>query len=72
MPGSPALIRYADDLLALCHSREQAEQVKARLAVWLEPRGLAFNEDKTRVVGLDEGCEFLGFRSPADADNQPG
>jgi RNA-directed DNA polymerase len=33
--GSPALIRYADDLVALCHSREQAEQVKARLAVWL-------------------------------------
>ena len=31
------------------------------MAVWLEPRGLAFNEDKTRVVGLDEGCDFLGF-----------
>ena len=61
MPGSPVLIRYADDLLALCHSREQADQVKARLAVWLEPRGLTFNEDKTRVVGLDEGCDFLGF-----------
>ena len=39
-PGSPVLIRYADDALALCHSREQAEQVKARLAAWLEPRGL--------------------------------
>ncbi len=25
------------------------------------PRGLAFNEDKTRVVGLDEGFDFLGF-----------
>jgi RNA-directed DNA polymerase len=60
VPGSPVLIRYADDLLALCHSREQADQVKARLAVWLEPRGLTFNEDKTRVVGLDEGCDFLG------------
>ena len=30
-PGSPVVVRYADDLLALCHSREQAEQVKARL-----------------------------------------
>ena len=38
-PGSPVLIRYADDLLALCHSRAQAEQVKARLAAWLAPRG---------------------------------
>jgi len=61
VPGSPVLIRYADDALALCHSREQAEQVKARLAVWLAPRGLAFNEDKTRVVHLDDGVDFLGF-----------
>jgi RNA-directed DNA polymerase len=34
-PGSPVLVTYADDLLALCHSRQQAEQVKARLAAWL-------------------------------------
>ncbi|GGO98721.1 hypothetical protein GCM10012280_63520 [Wenjunlia tyrosinilytica] len=61
MPGSPLLVRYADDLVALCHSREQAEQVKARLAEWLKPRGLVFNEDKTRVVHLEEGCDFLGF-----------
>jgi RNA-directed DNA polymerase len=59
--GSPVLIRYADDLLALCHTRQQAEQVKARLAAWLAPRGLAFNEDKTRVVHLDQGVDFLGF-----------
>jgi RNA-directed DNA polymerase len=58
---SPAVIRYADDLVALCHTREQAEQVKARLAAWLAPRGLAFNEDKTRVVHLDQGLDFLGF-----------
>ena len=32
-----------------------------RLAGWLAPRGLAFNEDKTRVVHLDEGFDFLGF-----------
>lgn len=58
---SPVLVVYADDLLALCHTRQQAEQVKARLAAWLAPRGLAFNEDKTRIVHLDEGCDFLGF-----------
>jgi RNA-directed DNA polymerase len=60
-PGSPVLVRYADDVLALCHSREQAGQVKARLAAWLAPRGLAFNEDKTRIVHLDDGVDFLGF-----------
>ena len=41
--------------------REQAEEVKARLSTWLAPRGLAFNEGKTRVVHLDEGFDFLGF-----------
>jgi len=61
VPDSPVLIRYADDLLALCHSRHEAFEVKARLARWLEPRGLAFNEDKTRVVTLEEGFDFLGF-----------
>jgi RNA-directed DNA polymerase len=58
---SPAVIRYADDLVALCHTRQDALQIKARLAAWLTPRGLAFNEDKTRVVNLDEGFDFLGF-----------
>jgi RNA-directed DNA polymerase len=62
-PGSPVVIRYADDLLALCHSREQAEQVKARLGAWLAPRGLVFNEDKTRIVHLDDGVDFLGFNA---------
>jgi RNA-directed DNA polymerase len=61
MADSPVLIRYADDLVALCHSRQQALEVKARLAGWLAPRGLAFNEDKTRVVTLNEGFDFLGF-----------
>jgi len=60
--GSPVLVVYADDLLALCHTRQQAEQVKAQLATWLAPRGLAFNENKTDIVHLDEpGCDFLGF-----------
>jgi RNA-directed DNA polymerase len=59
--GTPVLVRYADDFVALCDSREQAEQVKTRLTPWLAARGLAFNEDKTRVVHLDEGFDFLGF-----------
>lgn len=61
VPDSPVLIRYADDLVALCLSQAQAEQVKARLAEWLAPRGLVFNEDKTRIVTLDDGFDFLGF-----------
>ncbi|MGH3155130.1 MAG: reverse transcriptase domain-containing protein [Streptosporangiaceae bacterium] len=30
--GAPALTRYADDLVVCCHTRQQAEEVKARLA----------------------------------------
>lgn len=55
------LVRYADDMVACCHSRQQAEQVKAQLAAWLAPRGLTFNEEKTRIVHLSEGFDFLGF-----------
>jgi RNA-directed DNA polymerase len=61
MPGSPIAIRYADDMVVLCHSQEQAARVKAQLAGWLAPRGLAFNEDKTKIVRLSEGFDFLGF-----------
>ncbi len=40
---------------------DQAEEVRTRLAAWLAPRGLAFNEGKTKVVHLDDGFDFLGF-----------
>lgn len=59
--GTPILVRYADDLVVCCYSKEQAEQVKTRLATWLAPRGLTFNEEKTRIVGLEDGFDFLGF-----------
>ncbi len=58
---SPATIRYADDLVVCCHSRQQAEQIKARLAEWLAPRGLTLNEDKTQIVDASQGFDFLSF-----------
>ena len=61
MPDAPVLVRYADDLVVMCHTREHAEQVKAQLAQWLAPRGLVFNEDKTRIVHAETGFDFLGF-----------
>lgn len=59
--GTPILVRYADDMVACCYTEEQARQVKAQLADWLAPRGLVFNEGKTRIVHLEEGFDFLGF-----------
>jgi RNA-directed DNA polymerase len=58
--GSPVLIRYADDFAVLCDSQKQALQVKTQLMEWLAPRGLSFNQDKTKVVHLTEGFDFLG------------
>ena len=61
VPGTPAVIVYADDLVALCHSRRQAEMVRERLASWLAPTGLRFNEHKTRIVPITDGFDFLSF-----------
>ncbi|MGR3936458.1 group II intron reverse transcriptase/maturase [Streptomyces sp. BRA346] len=59
--GTPILIRYADDFVALCHDESEVEQVRKALGNWLAPRGLRFNEEKTRVVHLSQGFDFLGF-----------
>ena len=64
MPGAPVLVRYADDFAVCCQSRQQAEQIKARLAEWLQPRGLAINEDKTRIVHLVRGVRLPGVQHP--------
>ncbi|MEV0643598.1 group II intron maturase-specific domain-containing protein, partial [Streptomyces sp. NPDC050619] len=60
-PGTPVLVRYADDFVVLCHTEQEALKVRNDLAEWLEPRGLFFNEEKTEVVHLEEGFDFLGF-----------
>jgi RNA-directed DNA polymerase len=59
--GAPVLVRYADDFVVCCHTRQQADDVRARLTGWLADRGLSLNEDKTHVVGLAQGFDFLGF-----------
>jgi hypothetical protein len=55
------MIRYADDLVILCNPGE-GRGMKERLARWLQSRGLALNEKKTRVTqSRESGFEFLGF-----------
>jgi RNA-directed DNA polymerase len=58
---SPVLVRYADDFVACCLTRQQAEGVRERLTEWLAGRGLSFNQDKTRIVPLTQGFDFLGW-----------
>jgi group II intron reverse transcriptase/maturase len=58
------LVRYADDAVVMCRSREQAEAALARLRDLLAELGLEPKEAKTRIVHLQvggEGVEFLGF-----------
>jgi RNA-directed DNA polymerase len=59
--GKRALVRYADDFVCFCETREDAEQVQRSLVEWLKERGLTLSEEKTRVVHLTEGFNFLGF-----------
>jgi RNA-directed DNA polymerase len=59
-PESPALVRYADDYVALCHSREHAERIEQQLSTWLAQRGLAHNTDKTTITPATTGFDFLG------------
>jgi group II intron reverse transcriptase/maturase len=58
------LVRYADDALVMCKSRQQAEAALVRLRVLLADLGLEPKEAKTRIVHLEvggEGFDFLGF-----------
>jgi len=73
--GPRAVVRYADDALVFCESREDAEQARATLADWLKERGLALAPEKTRLVHLREGFDFLGFHirhSPAPQTSRTG
>jgi RNA-directed DNA polymerase len=59
--GDRALGRYADDVVVLCKTRADAEQVIEILNTWLAERGLNLSEEKTRVVHLTDGFNCLGF-----------
>jgi group II intron reverse transcriptase/maturase len=58
------LVRFADDAVVMCATREQAEAALARLRSLLAELGLVPKEAKTRIVHLTEGgpgLDFLGF-----------
>lgn len=59
--GSGELVRYADDFVVICSSREQAERAQDRATVLLGEFGLALHPDKTRVVDLRQGREGFDF-----------
>ena len=57
------MVRYADDFVILCRSRQQAESALAQVKVWVTQAELALHPEKTRIVdATTEPFEFLGFR----------
>ena len=59
--GLPGHGQVRRRLRVCCHTRQQAESVRDKLTGWLAERGLALNEDKTRIVHLTQGFDFLGW-----------
>src|SRR5438093_1211929 len=58
------LVRYCDDFVVLCPTRERAEAARALAAQVLATVGLHLHPDKTRILCLrqgEEGIDFLGF-----------
>lgn len=62
------MVRYADDFVILCGSREEATQALEKVRSWVTENGLTLHPDKTHVGDCrqpGEGFEFLGYRFEA-------
>ena len=57
------MVRYADDFVILCRSREAAEAALARVQTWVGENGLKLHPEKTRIVDAAQpgGFDFLGY-----------
>ncbi|OGV72703.1 MAG: group II intron reverse transcriptase/maturase [Lentisphaerae bacterium RIFOXYA12_64_32] len=58
------MVRYADDLVVLCRSREQADEALGLIRTWSVEAGLTLHPEKTKLVDLQEpgaGFDFLGY-----------
>jgi len=62
------MVRYADDFVILCRTREEAEAALAAVRAWVSENGLALHPAKTHVGDCrqpGQGFEFLGYRFEA-------
>jgi RNA-directed DNA polymerase len=62
------MVRYADDFVVLCKSREEAEAALAEIRAWVADNGLHLHSGKTHIgdcMKVGEGFEFLGYRFEA-------
>ena len=62
------MVRYADDFVVMCKSREEAEAALAVVQQWVTENGLRLSPTKTQVGDCrvpGQGFEFLGYRFEA-------
>ena len=59
--GKRILVRYADDFVICCETKEDAELAKEEVKSWLTVRGLELSEEKTKILHISAGFDFLGF-----------
>ena len=56
------MVRYADDFVVLCQTKEEADQVMTWLRGWVVGAGLTLHPTKTQIVPVEtEGFDFLGW-----------
>ncbi len=56
------LTRWADDWVVTCRTRAEAQSALARATKILGKLGVTLNLEKTRIVHIAQGFEFLGFK----------
>jgi RNA-directed DNA polymerase len=57
------MVRYADDFVILCRSKEDAQRALEEVRQWTAHAGLTLHPEKTRLIdAATESFEFLGFR----------
>lgn len=56
------LTRWADDWVLTCRTRAEANTALAQATRILEKLGVTLNREKTRIVHIIKGFEFLGFK----------
>lgn len=54
--------RYADDFVVTAETQEDLLAILPEIQEWLKERGLQLNEEKTQIVNMNDGFNFLGFR----------
>jgi RNA-directed DNA polymerase len=59
------MVRYADDMVVLCHGAQEAQRAMELIGRWMRDAGLQLHPEKTRIVDMRKAgshFDFLGYR----------